>query len=277
MRVGVVGAGGAMGLTVCSAIVAQEDMELVAAVDPRLAGMDFRHATGLAVSGPQFVGDLESLRYDTPDVIVDFSVAEAARATLRFCADLGIAAVVGTTGIDQGELLELGRRFEVSHTGCIVAANFSLGAVLMMHFAELAAPLFDTAEIVEMHHNAKRDAPSGTALMTAQRMDAALRSHGSGSFAEDPTLSEEPARSRGLRSEGGVHIHSLRVAGTVAHQEVILGTDGQTLTLRHDSYDRRSFMPGVLLAIRAVRSVVGLQQGIDALVVGRLGGETRGG
>jgi 4-hydroxy-tetrahydrodipicolinate reductase len=232
--------------------------------------MDFRHATGLPFAGPQFVGDLESLRLDVPDVVVDFSTASAARNTLRFCAELGIAAVVGTTGLRELELAELAQRFESSRTGCIVAANFSLGAALMIYFAELAAPLFSTGEIIEMHHNAKKDAPSGTALATASRIDAALAAEDSMSFAPDPTAPESELRSRGLRSERGVQIHSVRMQGMVAHQEVILGTDGQTLSIRHDSFDRRSFMPGLLLAVRSVRSIVGLVQGIDALVIGQL-------
>ncbi len=142
----------------------------------------------------------------------------------------------------------------------MIAPNFAIGAVLMMHFAELAAPYFETADIVETHHDAKVDAPSGTAMATAERMAAA-----SSSWAPDPTTSTVLDSARGAEL-GGVRVHSLRVRGMVAHQEVVLGTTGQTLTIRHDSYDRASFMPGVVLAVKAVQDHPGVTVGLRSLL-----------
>jgi 4-hydroxy-tetrahydrodipicolinate reductase len=146
-------------------------------------------------------------------------------------------------------------------SGCLVAPNFAIGAVLMMRFAELAAPWFETAEIVELHHDAKVDAPSGTALTTATRMAAA-----SDDWAPDPTRIVNVDGVRGGAGPGGIHIHSVRLRGLVAHQEVLLGSTGQSLTIRHDSYDRQSFMPGVLLAVRQVSDRPGLTVGLEALL-----------
>ncbi len=165
-----------------------------------------------------------------------------------WCAAHGIHAVIGTTGLDAPALAALAEAFPADGpTGCVVAPNFAIGAVLMMRFAELAAPWFESAEIIELHHDAKVDAPSGTALLTANRMAAA-----SADWGADPTRVEVVEGARGGEGPAGIRIHSVRLRGLVAHQEVVLGTEGQSLTIRHDSYDRRSFMPGVLLAVRAV-------------------------
>jgi 4-hydroxy-tetrahydrodipicolinate reductase len=182
-------------------------------------------------------------------VAVDFTVPSAAVENAIWCASNGIHCVIGTTGIDESGLEALGSAFPADGPlGCVVAPNFAIGAVLMMHFAALAAPWFETAEIVELHHDAKVDAPSGTAMLTASRMAAA-----SSSWADDPTKVQVLPGARGaIAGDGAIRVHSLRLRGLVAHQEVILGTTGQTLTIRHDSMDRESFMPGVLLAVRAV-------------------------
>jgi 4-hydroxy-tetrahydrodipicolinate reductase len=251
-RVGVVGAAGRMGATVCAAVAAAEDLELVAAVDPAGGGQQ-----GLDVAA-----ELDALVGSGAQVVVDFTVAPAARANLPWYADHGLHAVVGTSGLDEADLGAIGRAYPPTGAlGCVVAANFAIGAVLLMRFAELAAPWFDTAEIVELHHDAKADAPSGTAVATAERMAAA-----SADWAPDPTRTETIPGGRGAAGPGGIRIHSVRLRGLVAHQEVLLGTVGQTLTLRHDSYDRGSFMPGVLLAVRAVAARPGLTVGLDALL-----------
>ena len=252
IRVGVLGAGGRMGRTVCAAVGADAELHLVAAVDPT--------AVGETVFGDVTVaGEVAALVDAGVQVAIDFTVADAARHNLPVVAEHGIHAVVGTTGLDATDLEALKAAFTSSN--CLIAANFAIGAVLMMRFAELAAPWFETAEVIELHHDAKRDAPSGTALITIDRMAAA-----SDSWAPDPTQDEKVAGARGGKAAGGIPVHSVRMRGLVAHQEVLLGTDGQTLTIRHDSYDRSSFMPGVLLAVKRIADLPGLTIGLDTVL-----------
>ncbi|MBU3702492.1 MAG: 4-hydroxy-tetrahydrodipicolinate reductase [Acidimicrobiia bacterium] len=257
-RVGVFGAGGRMGSTVCRAVSSDPALELVAAVDPHHAGLDMLQVTGcdlgfLVAAGPE--GFVEA----GVEVAIDFTHLEAARANLRWLAGHGIHAVTGTTGFSEADLTGFRKAFV--HSNCVIAPNFAIGAVLMMRFAEMAAPFFETAEIVELHHDAKLDAPSGTAMLTAERMAAA-----SSQWAADPTRTEILDGARGGRGPGDIRVHSLRLRGMVAHQEVILGTTGQTLSIRHDSYDRDSFMPGVLLATRLVADRPGVTIGLDPLL-----------
>jgi 4-hydroxy-tetrahydrodipicolinate reductase len=251
IRVGVIGAAGKMGSTVCDAIVAADGLELAAAVD--LVG------SGGSVHGLTIASDLKALADAKCDVVVDFTVAAAARTTLPWLALHGMHAVVGTTGFSDDDLAAFEKAFTGSN--CLIAANFAIGAVLMMKFAEQAAPYFETAEIIEFHHNAKADAPSGTAMVTAQRMAAA-----SDEWAADPTKHEVIPGARGGVGPGGIHVHGVRMVGMTASQEVILGTAGQTLVIRHDSNDRVSFMPGVVLACRKVGDLKGLTMGIDSLL-----------
>ena len=259
IRVGVFGAGGRMGSTVCRAVVDDPDLRLVAAVDPLHAGIDLRGVTGVDVRGLQMSPDVESLARAEADVAVDFTHLEAARANLAWCAANGIHAVVGTTGFTAADYEDLVTLF--TRSNCFIAPNFAIGAVLMMRFAELAAPYFETAEIVELHHDQKIDAPSGTALYTAERMAAR-----SSDWAGDPTTAQVVEGTRGGVGAGGIRIHSVRLRGLVAHQEVLLGTTGQSLSIRHDSYDRTSFMPGVVLAVKSVASRPGVTVGLDALL-----------
>ncbi len=255
MRVGVLGAAGRMGATVCAAVDAADDLALVAAVDPQGAG-------GRVGADLEIAPDRDALVRAGVEVAVDFTVAAAATANAAWCATQGIHAVIGTTGLDAGALANLAGAFPASGSwGCVVAPNFAIGAVLMMRFAEMAAPWFETGEIIELHHDAKVDAPSGTALLTAARMAAASPQWGA-----DPTRVEVIEGARGGAGPAGIRIHSVRLRGLVAHQEVVLGTEGQSLTIRHDSYDRVSFMPGVLLAIRQVADRPGLTVGLEALL-----------
>ncbi len=250
-----IGAAGRMGATVCAAVTAAADLELVAAVDP--AGSGGQTAAGLRISP-----DLEALSAAGTEVAVDFTVPGAAVAGAEWCAAQGIHSVIGTTGIDDGALERLRAAFaERIDLGCVVAPNFAIGAVLMIRFAELAAPWFETGEIIELHHDAKVDAPSGTAMLTAQRMAAA-----SSDWGADPTRVEVLPGARGGPGPAGIRIHSVRLRGLVAHQEVLLGGAGQSLTIRHDSYDRQSFMPGVLLAVREVSARPGLTVGLEKLL-----------
>jgi 4-hydroxy-tetrahydrodipicolinate reductase len=193
------------------------------------------------------------------DVAIDLTVLDAARTNVAWCAEQGLHAVVGTTGFTDDDVAALRSAF--TRSSCLIAPNFAIGAVLMMRFAELAAPFFETAEVIELHHDAKADAPSGTAMMTARRMAAA-----SPDWAPDPTRHEVVEGARGGAGPAGIHVHSIRLRGLVAHQEVLLGTTGQTLTIRHDSYDRASFMPGLLLGIKRVAERPGVTLGLDALL-----------
>jgi len=258
LRVGVFGAGGRMGMTVCQAVAADPDLELVAAVDPFHAGLDLRQVTGVDLPF-QVAPGADALVDANVDVAVDFTQVEAGRENVMWLASHGIHAVVGTTGFSDGDY----DRFATAYTSsnCVIAPNFAIGAILMMRFAELAAPFFETAEIIELHHDQKTDAPSGTAMLTVDRMAAA-----SAEWAPDPTKNEVVDGARGGRGAGGIHVHSVRLRGLVAHQEVLLGTTGQSLSIRHDSYDRSSFMPGVLLAIKKVADHPGVTVGLDALL-----------
>src|SRR6185503_2471299 len=239
-RVGVLGARGRMGTEVCRAVDAAPDMELVAMVDQ---------------------GDwLFNVADAGAEVVVDFTTPESVMDHVHWCIDQGINAVVGTSGFTEARFERV--RSWLAHRpdlGVIVAPNFAVGAVLMMEFAAKAARFFDSVEIVEMHHPNKVDAPSGTAVRTAE-MVAAVRAEADMKPMPDATT-DEKAVSRGLEV-AGVRVHSIRSAGLVAHQEVLLGTPGETLTIRHDSYDRLSFMPGVLLAIRQVVHRPGLTIGL---------------
>ncbi|MFZ4667854.1 MAG: 4-hydroxy-tetrahydrodipicolinate reductase [Microthrixaceae bacterium] len=258
IRVGVFGAGGRMGSTVCHAVAADPELELVAAVDPHYSGLDLRTVTG--VDSDISVGrDGDALVAAGVQVAVDFTERSACCETLGFLAANDIHAVVGTTGFTDDDLARFGAAFTGSN--CVIAPNFAIGAVLMMHFAALAAPYFESAEVIELHHEHKVDAPSGTAMLTVQRMAEA-----SGDWTPDPTTSEVVEGARGGEGPAGIRVHSLRIKGLVAHQEVVLGTTGQTLTIRHDSIDRTSFMPGVLLAIKQVADHPGVTVGLDALL-----------
>jgi 4-hydroxy-tetrahydrodipicolinate reductase len=253
MRVGVCGAGGRMGSTVCRTVATDPDLELVAAVDPG--------ATGELVEGVPVAKELRAFADAGAEVVVDFTVADAARTTVPWLAMHGIHAVVGTTGLTAEDLALFAHEFGGGGPNCVVAPNFSISAVVMMRCAEIAAPFFDTAEVIELHHDGKADAPSGTAIATAERMAAA-----SDEWAPDPTRTEVLAGARGGTGAAGIHIHAVRMRGMVAHQEVILGARGQSLTIRQDSYDRDSFMPGVLLACKKIAEQDGLVVGLDKLL-----------
>lgn len=241
--VAVLGARGRMGGEVCRAVDAAPDLELVARLDEGDA------LQGLLDAGAQ--------------VVVDFTHPGAVLDNLRFAVGHGVAAVVGTSGFDEARF-DAVRGMLDEHPGhVLIAPNFGVGAVLMMQFARQAAPFFDAVEVIELHHAGKVDAPSGTAARTASLIAAARAEAGTGPM-PDATTDERPG-ARGSDVDG-VRVHSVRLPGLVAHQEVILGTAGETLTLRHDSLDRASFMPGVLMAVRAVRDRPGLTIGLEPLL-----------
>ncbi len=241
-RVGVFGARGRMGAEVCRAVRAADGLELVAELD---------------------LGD-DRAAAETAEVMVDFTHPDAVLDNLVWCIDHGIHAVVGTTGFTEARLQDLRSRLvDAPGVEVIVAANFSVGAVLMMRFAELAAPFYESVEVIELHHPDKVDAPSGTATATAERIAAARRQAAMPAPPDATSSGLEGARGADV---AGVRVHGVRLRGLVAHQEVLLGAEGETLTLRHDSLDRVSFMPGVLAAVRAVGSRPGLTVGIDGVL-----------
>jgi 4-hydroxy-tetrahydrodipicolinate reductase len=256
-----------MGRTVARALHGADGLDLVTAVDPASAGQPLDEIAQISGSGITIAGDLGALVEDGVEVVVDFTSAAPAKANLAFCAEHGIHAVVGTTGLGEADLEVLGRDFgRVGGPNCVFAPNFAISAVLLMRLSEIAAPFFDSAEIVELHHDEKRDAPSGTALETARRIASARESSGGGEFTPDPTEVVLLDGVRGGAGPAGIRLHSVRLRGLVAHQEVLFGTAGQTLTIRQDSFDRESFMPGVVLAVRRVVDTPGLTVGLDRLL-----------
>ena len=251
IRVGVIGAAGRMGATVCQAVLNDPSTSLELAVD--------ENAVGDTVDNCQIEiqGDLSNI--EDVNVVVDFTVADASRETLPFLAARGIHAVVGTSGLDVKDIQNLRQCFTQSN--CIIVPNFSISAVLMMRLAEIAAPHFDTIEIIEYHHNEKIDAPSGTAIATAEKLQAAAND-----LRGDPTSDMVLEGARGAKGETQIPIHSVRMEGMLAHQEVLLGTLGQTLTIRQDSSDRSSFMPGVIMAIKGIGRLEGVNVGLETLM-----------
>ena len=242
--VGVLGARGRMGTEVVKAVNAADDLEVVAMVD------DGDWLFDVANAGAQVAVD-----FTRPDVVMD---------NIRFCIDNDIHCVVGTTGFDEGRLATVAEWLEPKpDVGVVIAPNFGIGAVLLMRFAQEAARFFPSTEIVELHHPNKVDAPSGTAARTARLIAAARRAAGLPP-APDATTDSLPG-ARGADVEG-IPVHAVRLTGLVAHQEVLMGAAGETLTIRHDSYDRASFMPGVLLAVREVSRRPGLTVGIESFL-----------
>jgi 4-hydroxy-tetrahydrodipicolinate reductase len=242
-----------MGRTVCAAVAADIDLTLVAAVDRRGAAEEIE---GVVVSE-----QLHAFTDAQCDVVVDFTVADAARTSLPWLGTHGIHAVVGTTGFTSDDLALFESIFGADDApNCLIAPNFAISAVLMMRFAEMAAPWFDTAEVIELHHTRKIDAPSGTAVKTIERMAAAR----STDFMDDPTEVEIYPGARGGAGPRNIRAHAVRMEGMVAHQEVILGAQGQTITIRQDSYDRSSFMPGVVLACKEIHRRPGLVLSLDS-------------
>jgi len=265
LRVGVVGAAGRMGRQVCESIAATQDLELVAVVDPAEPGQQLRAFAGPVVPDLTVMRDVAALVDAGAQVAVDFTHAAAARTQLPWYAAHGVHAVVGTTGLTEDDLAAARSAFSDSPANAVVAANFAIGAALLVRFCELAAPVMDGVEVIELHHDEKRDAPSGTAMHTAERIAEARAAAGAGPFRDDPTTEVVLEGARG-GAIAGIHVHSVRLPGMVAHEEVIFGALGQSLTLRHDAYDRRSFMPGVLLAVRLVPDRPGLTIGLGPLL-----------
>ncbi len=246
-----------MGAEVCRAIAADPDCEVVAAVDPQYAGQPLAQVASVDTDLTVLA---EASADSRPDVAVDFTIGDVAVGNIQWCIENGVGAVVGTTAIPVEELERLRSLCEQKSGTVLIAPNFAIGAVLMMRFAELAAEWMPDAEVIELHHPGKADAPSGTALSTASRIAAAREA-----AAADQKGNELVAGARGADKEG-VRVHSVRLPGLVAHQEVIFGGLGQTLSIRHDTTDRTSFMPGVLLAVKRIGEVKGFTVGLEKVL-----------
>lgn len=247
IKVAVCGANGRMGKTVVNAVNNSNDMEIVACID---------------IAGGEYNSIDDASKNKKIDVLVDFTQPNSIYENAKYCLTNGINIVIGTTGLSDAQIEELKNLSQSNKTSCLIAPNFSTGAVLMMMFAKMAAKYFDNAEIIELHHNQKKDAPSGTAIKTAQMMAESNDNFASGNCLETETIEG----SRGGTSYNNIHIHSVRMPGFMASQEVIFGSLGQTLRIRHDSSDRECYMPGVLMAIRYVVENGGFVYGLDNIL-----------
>ncbi len=269
IKVAVTGAAGRMGREVVRAVIEAEGLELVAAIDRGCIGTDAGELVGCGNAGVAVESNLdEALSRTKPDVMVDFTLPEGLMGNLRTALGHGTAPVVGTTGLNPADFAELEQLSASTSTPVFIAPNFAIGAVLMMRFAAAAAKYMPDVEIIELHHDKKLDSPSGTALLTAQRIGEARRAAGVSPTPVPAGRIEKAVGALGARAEntGDVPVHSVRLQGFVAHQEVIFGGPGQALTIRHDSIDRKSFMPGVVLAARKVRGLTGLVIGLEKVM-----------
>ena len=248
IKVAVCGALGKMGKEVCQAVTDCPDTELVAKID--------------IITSGTYSSIEEAHRVQDIDVLVDFTQPDSIYENAKYCLNNGIKIVIGTTGLKDSEIETLRNLSKIKHTGCLIAPNFSTGAVLMMMFAKLAGKYFDNAEIIELHHNQKKDAPSGTAIKTANLMAEAKKDYTKNNCEEVETIEG----ARGGKSYSNIHIHSVRMPGYIASQEVILGSEGQIMTIRHDTMDRKCYMQGVLLAVKYVQKKNNFTYGLENIL-----------
>ena len=261
IKVLVAGACGKMGSEVVKAVLQDDALQLVSAVDQMNMAKDIGELIGNGPIGVMIGAELEAeIKRGQPQVMVDFTTPDSVMANLRQALRMGVHAVVGTTGLKPENLKELSELCLTNKVNALVAPNFAIGALLMMRFAAQAAKYFPQVEIIELHHNQKLDAPSGTSIKTAEMI---LAGRGEPSII---ALGEEKIKGVRGGDMGGIHLHSIRLPGLIAHQEVIFGGEGQTLTIRHDSLSRESFMPGVIIAIKKIASQPGLTYGLDELL-----------
>ena len=255
------GASGRVGQEVIKAVCEDPATTLVGAVDAKITGDSMILPDGQTVP---FSTDIKTIITERrPDVIVDFSIAKASMPMVRIAAKNNVNLVIGTTGFSAAELDEMKKLAAANEIGIVAAPNFALGAVLMMHLAKIASKFMDHAEIIELHHDKKLDAPSGTSLLTAKAMEEARGKAFLPPSAEASAGEHTPSRGQDV---GGVSIHSIRMPGLMAHQEVIFGAAGQTLSIRHDTINRECYMPGVMLAVKAVVKQKGFIYGLDTLL-----------
>lgn len=248
IKIAVCGALGKMGQEVVQAVSDCPETELVAKID---------------IASPEMYHSIEAAhRVEEIDVLIDFTQPKSIYENAKYCLNNGIKIVIGTTGLTDEQIAELKKLSEEKNTGCLIAPNFSTGAVLMMMFAKQAAKYFDNAEIIELHHNQKKDAPSGTAIKTAAMMAEVKEDFAKNNCPETETIEG----ARGGNSYSNIHIHSVRMPGYIASQEVIFGSSGQIMTIRHDSMDRKCYMQGVLLAVKHVAEKNDFVYGLDNIM-----------
>ena len=248
IKIAVCGAMGKMGKEVVNTVLENPEMELVAKID--------------VASGEMYHTIEEAARVCDIDVLIDFTQPSSIYENAKYCLNNGIKIVIGTTGLTDEQINELETLSKEKNTGCFIAPNFSTGAVLMMMFAKMAAKYFDNSEIIELHHNQKKDAPSGTAIKTAAIMSERNDSFTKGNCPEKETIEG----ARGAKAYNDIHIHSVRMPGFMASQEVIFGSNGQIMTIRHDSVDRKCYMPGIMLAVKHVVEHNDFVYGLDNIL-----------
>jgi len=262
IKIVIAGPRGRMGREAVKLVERTEEYELVAVVDHKHGGKNLNELEGISSLSIPVYGDIAvCLTEVKPDVLIDLTTPEVGMHHTKTALELGVSPVVGTTGFSQENLKELDALCKEKGLGCIIAPNFAVGAVLMMKFSQLAARYFPDVEIIELHHDQKLDAPSGTAVKTAEMMAQVREEKTQGHPNEKETI-------QGARGAdyAGMHIHSVRLPGLIAHQQVLFGSDGQTLTIRHDSYNRASFMSGVKLAVDTVKNVNALIYGLENII-----------
>lgn len=259
-RVFVAGASGKMGSEIIRTILKQDDMILVGAADTRHQGMDVGYVIGAPRVGVDVTGpvDAEILQGTKTDVLVDFTNPQSVLKNAKIAISAGVVPVIGTTGLDEAEISEIRELCQKEGVGAFIAPNFAIGAILMMRFAMEAAKYLPHVDIIELHHDQKLDAPSGTALKTAEWISEVREPMVQG----HPNEYEKIPGARGA-DIGGIHIHSIRLPGLIAHQEIIFGGLGQALTIRHDAFSRETYMPGVMLAVRKATELTGLVVGLE--------------
>ncbi len=268
-RIAVFGICGNMGSAITGELLKEKDVEIAGGFDRVHTGEDIGLFLGGNASGSRIYGSLADIKGLSPDLVIDFTNAEASLISVDWALNNSVDIIVGATGFKKEEIDFIEEKANSSKSRVFIVPNFAIGAVLMMELAAIAAKYFESCEIVELHHNKKKDAPSGTALLTAQKIQAVKK------FMDLRLQNGEKETVEGSRGafSGGIHIHSLRLKGLLAHQEVIFGAMGQTLTIRHDTLDRLSFYPGVILAVRAIDRLNNFTYGLDKIIDIKGGGK----
>ncbi len=253
---------GNMGAAISRELIKEKDLELVAGFDINNIGKDLGEFLTGNKSGYNIYGSYPEIKKIAPDMIIDFTVANSAKKTIDWAIENNINIIVGTTGFSKDELKQIEEKAAGSKSKTLIAPNFSIGAVLMIKISRMIAKYFDNCEIIELHHDKKKDAPSGTSISTAEEISKS-KVFGSDKFKDDETESIEGSRGG---FSNGIHIHSIRLPGLLAHQNIIFGTRGQTLSIRHDSMDRLAFYPGIMLAIDNLDRLPNYTFGLEKLV-----------
>ena len=261
-RIAMFGICGRMGTAMAVELIKEKDVELVAGFDSVNAGMDLGEYLGAGKSGISITNSYEDILKQSPDIIIDFTIAEIARRSIDWSINRNIDIIVGTTGLTAEDLSSIERKANGSDARVLIAPNFAIGAVIMIKVAGMIAKYFDNCEIIEMHHDNKKDTPSGTSIATAKNISKNISFNSS--RLKDGEV-ETVDSSRGGFA-GGIHIHSIRLPGFLAHQEVIFGTLGQTLSIRHDSLSRSSYYPGVIHAVRNIKKLSNYTYGLEGLI-----------